>query len=161
MADSGCVHVSFGIESIDEGVLKNIGKGITREQIDNAVKWAKEAGLYVVGNFMIGNIGDDRISIEKSVNYAIENDNIDIPSFTVITPLKNTEVFDIAEKKGWIRSTDWNFYNQKVVNMRNEALDFNDLEEIRDEVRLRIRPKVRAVMSEMENKWLSKKPQMV
>ena len=45
--------------------------------------------------------------------------------------------------------------------MRNEALDFNDLEEIRDEVRLRIRPKVRAVMSEMEKKWLSERPQEV
>ena len=155
MADAGCVHVSFGIESIDERVLKRIKKRITREQIDNALKWAKEVGLYVVANFMIGNIGDDRESIEKSVNYAIENDDIDVPAFTVITPLKNTEVFDIAERRGWIRNADWDFYDQKTVNMRNEALDFHELEEIRDQIRLRVRPKVRRCMSEMERKWLS------
>lgn len=153
MAEMGCVHVSFGVESINERVLKRINKNITRKQVDNATHWAKQSGMHVVANFIIGNLGDDRESIENSVNYALENNDIDIPSFTVITPLKNTEVYEVGYRNGWIRNTDWDFYNQKTVNMRNEALDFDDIEQIRNDIRERIHHKVRSVMGPMEKRW--------
>ncbi len=71
MAKAGCVHVSFGVESIDERVLARIRKKITREQVDNATRWAKEAGMHVVANFMIGNLGDDEASVLKSLDYSL------------------------------------------------------------------------------------------
>tara|TARA_Y100001954_G_scaffold237898_1_gene303221 strand:- start:25595 stop:26995 length:1401 start_codon:yes stop_codon:yes gene_type:complete len=153
MADAGCVHVSFGVESIDERVLKRIRKKITREQVDNATRWANQAGMHVVANFMIGNLGDDEASVMKSLDYALQNDNIHVPSFTVITPLKNTEVYDEAMKNGWIRNTEWDHYNQKTVNMRNEALSFEDIERLRQHIRTAIHTKVRRTMSEMERRW--------
>ena len=153
MAKAGCVHVSFGVESIDERVLRRIHKNITRAQVDDATRWAKQAGMHVVANFMIGNIGDDEASVMKSLDYALANDNIDVPSFTVITPLKNTEVYDLAAANGWIRNTDWDFYNQKTVNMRNEALHYDDIERLRQHIRTAIHSKVRAVMSRMEDAW--------
>jgi len=153
MADAGCVHVSFGVESIDERVLARIHKRITREQVDNATRWAKQAGLHVVANFMIGNLGDDESSVLKSLDYALQNDNIDVPSFTVITPLKNTEVYDVASANGWIRNAQWDHYNQKTINMRNEALDYDDIERLRQHVRTAIHAKIRRTMSEMERRW--------
>jgi radical SAM superfamily enzyme YgiQ (UPF0313 family) len=153
MARAGCVHVSFGVESIDERVLARIRKRITREQVDNATKWAKQAGMHVVANFMIGNLGDDESSVLKSLDYALQNDNIDVPSFTVITPLKNTEVYDVASENGWIRNAEWNYYNQKTVNMRNEFLSYDDIERLRQHVRTAIHSKVRRTMGEMERRW--------
>ena len=47
MKQAGCVRVEFGIESGDEQVLKNIKKAVTIEQIKNAHKMAKEAGLSI------------------------------------------------------------------------------------------------------------------
>ncbi|MGC9049060.1 MAG: B12-binding domain-containing radical SAM protein [Patescibacteria group bacterium] len=54
MADSGCKEVSFGIESIDNQVLENIKKGITKEQIERAIKIAKKYFRFVNGFFIIG-----------------------------------------------------------------------------------------------------------
>jgi tRNA A37 methylthiotransferase MiaB len=54
MKMSGCNEVSFGVESIDNEVLKTIQKGESFEQIDRAVEWAKAADLMVNAYFIIG-----------------------------------------------------------------------------------------------------------
>lgn len=54
MADSGCTSVSFGVESTDPEVLKNIHKGETIEQISKAVDIAKKYFKVVNGFFILG-----------------------------------------------------------------------------------------------------------
>lgn len=54
MAISGCKEVSFGVESTDSEVLKNIKKGITKEITGQAIKIAKKYFRFVNGFFIIG-----------------------------------------------------------------------------------------------------------
>ncbi len=54
MAEAGCREVSFGIESINSEVLKNIQKGITKEMAGRAIKIAKKYFRFVNGFFIIG-----------------------------------------------------------------------------------------------------------
>jgi len=54
MAESGCEDVSFGVESSDPEILKNIKKGETIEQIETAIKLAKKYFTKVNGYFIIG-----------------------------------------------------------------------------------------------------------
>ena len=54
MAKSGCKNVSFGVESLDPEVLKNVKKGETPEKIRIAIKIAKKYFRNVNGFFIIG-----------------------------------------------------------------------------------------------------------
>lgn len=55
MKRCGCEKVAFGVESGSQRILDLIGKGITVDQVRNAVLWAKQAGItHIEGNFIIG-----------------------------------------------------------------------------------------------------------
>jgi len=45
MKAAGCIFLAFGIESINDAILRNIKKGITFAQVDKAVSMAAEAGI--------------------------------------------------------------------------------------------------------------------
>lgn len=72
MAVSGCQEVSFGIESSDPEILKNIKKGETIEQISNAVDIAKKYFKNINGYFIIGLPGSSYEKDLKSLNWAKE-----------------------------------------------------------------------------------------
>ena len=53
MFDSGCRHVSFGVESADPDILENIKKGETIEQIEQAIDVANRYYKSVSGYLII------------------------------------------------------------------------------------------------------------
>ncbi len=164
MAEAGCVRFSLGIESIDPGVLKSIEKNIAIEHVIQLLKWAKEFGLLTIGNFMIGNIGDTRESVYKTLQFSLETKEIDIPSWVVLVPLPNTEVFDIGKEKGWIRSFDWDDYrmnNKDLPVWRNEALSYEDLREIYADVAAQVRPKIQYAMDVYHQERLQYYPELM
>jgi anaerobic magnesium-protoporphyrin IX monomethyl ester cyclase len=106
MKRAGCVRVEFGIESGDAEVLKNIKKAVTIEQIKNAHKMAKEAGLSIGSFVMVGNIGEDFSSVIKTRQLLEQTDTDDI-YIAIATPFPGTELYKIAKQNGWLLVTDW------------------------------------------------------
>lgn len=72
MAAAGCCSISMGIESGDDQILKNMSKFISRAKSVNAIEYAKRAGLFTIGNFMIGFPGETPESIENTRQMIIE-----------------------------------------------------------------------------------------
>ncbi len=145
MRKAGCIRFSVGIESVSEVVLKATNKQISIDEVTQVLKWAKELDYLTIGNFMIGNIGDTRETIAESLKFAMNTNEIDIPSFVVLVPLPGTPVFDIGKQNGWIRSYDWDDYRMNTKDlpiMRNEALTWEDLQEIYADVANTVRPKI-------------------
>lgn len=70
LKESGCSHISFGIESIDDNVLKTIKKGETSKDIENAVLIAKKYFKSVSGFFIIGLPGSSYEKDLKSLEWA-------------------------------------------------------------------------------------------
>ena len=68
MARAGCWMISWGIESGDEAMLKRMHKGITHAQVDQALRWAKEAHIMNWGYFIIGLPGETEESIRKTID---------------------------------------------------------------------------------------------
>jgi radical SAM superfamily enzyme YgiQ (UPF0313 family) len=112
MKEAGCWNIFYGIESGDQQLLDNIDKGIKVEQIRNAVKWAKEAGLEIRGSFMLGLPGETPELARKTIQFAIDLD-VDYAQFSVTTPFPGTKLYDDADKFGTLtrdfdRYTEWN-----------------------------------------------------
>jgi len=109
MYQAGCRNICFGVEAGDDAVRKRMGKGITRQAILDAHRWAKDAGLVVSSFFMVGNPGEDWKSIHQTIELAHKLDT-DLPSCTIATPFPGTPFFNEAERNGWLLSKNWDDY---------------------------------------------------
>lgn len=58
MGRCGCREIHFGVESASPQVLRKIGKTYGRQDILNAVRWSREAGIEVEVMITIGNPGE-------------------------------------------------------------------------------------------------------
>ncbi len=103
---AGCTMIGYGIESGNPEILKQVKKGIKIEDIKNAVKWTKEAGLSVTGHMMVGFPGENEESINMTVKLSQDLD-LDFVQFYAVVPFPGSELFDTARKNNTI--TDWNF----------------------------------------------------
>lgn len=92
MREAGCWQVLFGIESGDPRMLKLLKKGTTVEENERAIRWAKDAGLNVRCDFILGTPGDSLESMEKTVRFAVKM-NPDFAHFNKFTPYPGTELY--------------------------------------------------------------------
>ncbi len=110
MKKSGCWHISYGIESGNQEILNLIKKGITLEQVRNAIKWSVEAGIHTKGFFMIGNPRDSLKIINETIDFAKSLPLTDVV-VTINTPIPNTESFETAAQYGRLDTRDWSKFS--------------------------------------------------
>ena len=105
MADAGCKHVTFGIESGSQRVLEAMRKKYRIEDADMVLANAHRAGIEVTCNFMFGFPGETREDFKITLEFLKRNrENITIayPSrtFCTIEPhshlQEHIEEFDIV-----------------------------------------------------------------
>jgi anaerobic magnesium-protoporphyrin IX monomethyl ester cyclase len=70
MGKAGCWFISWGIESANEGILNHARKGTKPEQVRNALKWSKKAGINNWGYFIIGLPGETEETIQQTIAFA-------------------------------------------------------------------------------------------
>lgn len=110
MRKAGFYLVAFGIESGNPEILKKMRKGETKEQISQAVKWAKQAGLLTEGFFMFGNEGEGRKEMLETISFAKELD-LNIAQFQVYTPVPGSPLYEKIAKDGKVFSQKWEDFN--------------------------------------------------
>jgi radical SAM superfamily enzyme YgiQ (UPF0313 family) len=86
--------------------LDNIKKGIKIEQSLQYVSNAQKAGLLVHGCFMVGNKGETRATMKKTLEFACAT-NPDTAQFFPLIPYPGTEAFDWAREKGYLSTLDY------------------------------------------------------
>lgn len=133
MKRAGCAWVLFGVESADEGILKTIRKGITREKVREGVKIARDGGLSVFNSFIFGLPGESAETARGSVAFARELDR-DYGAgygFHVLSPLPGTELYDNARAYG-IRflTRDWARYDANRVITETASINADAMREI-------------------------------
>jgi radical SAM superfamily enzyme YgiQ (UPF0313 family) len=69
-ADAGCRQINYGIESSDTGIIQRIHKGTSNEQVERAIALTRKYGIRTMGFFMIGNEGETKASVRKSMAFA-------------------------------------------------------------------------------------------
>lgn len=96
MKAAGCYFISFGCESGNDRVLKAIKKGITLQQVRDAVRWANEAGINNSVNFIIGHTTETYEDALDTINFAKS-----LP--TNFVNFYNLLVYPGTEAYGWAR----------------------------------------------------------
>lgn len=121
MKQAGCHQIMYGVENIDPAVLENINKKINLEQVENAVRWTKRAGIECRLAFMVGNPGDSEEVIRKNMAF-IRRVEPDLLIVNITTPFPGTEMFKWAKERDLILTYDWDDYTLAKPIMRLENL---------------------------------------
>lgn len=100
MKSAGCWQILFGLESADPRMLSLLKKGNTIEQNIQAVGWAKEVGLSVRADFIVGTPGETMESLKKTLRFAIDMD-LDYAHFNKFVPFPGTELYKSLYSKGY------------------------------------------------------------
>jgi len=121
MKKAGCRLIIVGYESGADEILKSIKKGITIDQAKKFTRDAKEAGLLVHGDFIIGLPGETHVTAQATLDYILEI-KPDIIQVAVATPIPGTAFYDYVKENGYLtiddmsESIDENGYQKCVVS---------------------------------------------
>ena len=126
MKKAGCWSISYGIETGDEDVMKFIGKNITIDKIEQAVRFTKKAGILSKGFFILGHPTETRDTIKKTIDFALRIPLDDI-SVSMMTPFPGSRLHEIALQYGEFEN-NWRKMNELNVVFIPKGLTENDLE---------------------------------
>jgi anaerobic magnesium-protoporphyrin IX monomethyl ester cyclase len=123
MGKAGCRLISWGIESGNEQILKNVHKGAYPDKAERALRWAKKAGIMNWGYFIIGLPGESEDTITETIAFA-KKLPLDIALFHVAAPYPGTPFFFQVVENGWFRpGTRW----EQVDMDKETVLDYPGL----------------------------------
>lgn len=129
MQKSGCVFINYGIESLDNTVLKNMKKGLTEDIIVSGIEETLAVGISPGLNIIFGNIGDNRTTLKKSVDFLLKYDDFaQIRTIRPVTPYPGSPLYYDAIKKGLLKDVE-DFYENKHLNSDLLCCNFTDMAE--------------------------------
>jgi radical SAM superfamily enzyme YgiQ (UPF0313 family) len=109
--NSGCISLSFGIESISQKSLDSMQKSWAKvEKYSEQIKRITDIGIDVSTEMVIGADGDTIDSIRNTANFIVEN-KIVVPRFYILTPIPGTLFYDEMKKEKRIINDDIYSYN--------------------------------------------------
>jgi len=125
LAAAGCKHITYGVESGSLRVRRDImQRAATNERIKEAFRWAREAGIMVTANYMLGIPGESRDDLKQTYDLATELQEhaLDFGYF-VFYPYPGTTLFRICLDKGYLPDD----YLEREANHRESILELPDL----------------------------------
>jgi radical SAM superfamily enzyme YgiQ (UPF0313 family) len=125
MKAANCRLLCVGIESGDQQILDNVGKGIQLPQVEQFFIDVKRADIMVHGCFMAGNRGETRETMEKTLDLA-KRLNPDTAQFFPLMVYPGTEAFEWAKAEGLIKARTWKEWLTEEGN-HNTVVDHPDL----------------------------------
>ena len=127
MKRAGCVFINYGIEAMDDQVLKNMNKALTTDIIIRGVEATLAVGISPGLNIIFGNIGDSRETLNKGVEFLLKyGDGAQLRTIRPVTPYPGSPLYYYAIEKGLLRDCE-DFYENKHVNSDLVSVNFTDM----------------------------------
>ncbi len=131
MGESGCVGITFGIESGSQKILDRAGKRIKVEQSRKGIVEAKKAGLKVRSQMMVGLPGEDDVTVAETAEF-IRTTPSDVWSVHIFVPFPGCDVWKNSEKYNFPidQNTDFSDYHtvgkpgewKNIINPQKEKV---------------------------------------
>lgn len=106
MRAAGLRLLCVGVESADQEILDNVEKRIDTNQITDFFSAAKKADVLVHGCFMVGNKGETRGSLDRTLAFA-KKLAPDTAQFFPLMVYPGTKAYEWADKEGLLETKDF------------------------------------------------------
>ena len=121
MAEAGCWMMSFGVESTNTTVQKNMKKNLRTFDLHAPIRTARKAGIRTVGHFILGMPGDTPKTVQQTIEDAMTMD-LDFAQFYTAAPFVGSELYDEAKRQGWLENSDFDLMHQSMASLRLPGL---------------------------------------
>ena len=128
-ADSGCISVFVGMESISDHSLVETNKGFNQvRKFEDQIKMFHDHGIMVNPGMVFGFDNDDESVFESTLNFLVRN-RVELAYFNVLTPLPGTALYERYTREGRIFDRDWAKYDGKHVVFHPKRMTPEQLQE--------------------------------
>ena len=125
---AGNYWVMAGLERHDPATINSYHKGIRTEDSRLAMNLLKDHDIFAQATFITGDRSDSHQSMEEFrefVNYV----DPDIAIFMILTPFPGTELYETAQRNGWLEDYNWSNYDMVHAVMPTQHLTRNEVQE--------------------------------
>jgi len=127
MKRAGCVFINYGIEAMDDQILKNMKKGLRTNQVIKGIKATLSAGISPGYNVIFGNIGESKETLNKGVEFLLKYDDCsEMRTIRPVTPYPGSPLYYHAIEQGLLKDCA-DFYENKHINSDLLAINFTDM----------------------------------
>ncbi len=112
---AGFNWLAFGIEAANERVRDDVQKGFDQEDIFRTLTRVRDAGIYVIGNYIFGLPEDNLASMQETLDLALEL-NCEFGNFYSAMAYPGSPLYTLARQEGWSLPQRWSGYSQHAVD---------------------------------------------
>ncbi len=99
--EAGCIHISYGLESASNKILKSMRKHISVEQIETALDQTYETGIAIRGNFIFGDKEETLDTVRETLEWWARHYKYQI-SLSYLQPYPGTALYHYGLSEGII-----------------------------------------------------------
>lgn len=126
MKQAGCVFINYGIEAMDNEVLKLMQKGLRVNQVYKGIEATLETGISPGFNIIFGNLGDNIETLNKGVEFLLKyDDGAQMRTIRPVTPYPGSPLYYHAIEQGLLKNCE-DFYENKHTNSDLLAVNFTE-----------------------------------
>jgi radical SAM superfamily enzyme YgiQ (UPF0313 family) len=119
LAEAGCRHITYGVESGSERVRREIMKRwATNQRFRDVFRWTKKAGIMATANYIIGTPGETFVEMQETIALHHELRPTDFGYF-VFYPYPGTDLFQTCRENDWLPED----YLTRAANHRQSILN--------------------------------------
>lgn len=136
MGKAGFRFILYGLESANQNTLDRINKNLKVEEIEQGVKMAKAGGLEPHITTMMGYPWETREDAERTVALSkslFGKGYVDTLQATIVIPYPGTPLFKECKENGWLKTEDWDEYDQRMAIMKSPLTE-QDIKELTQEL---------------------------
>jgi radical SAM superfamily enzyme YgiQ (UPF0313 family) len=127
--ESGCVSLFIGFESLIQENLDHVSKTfVNTKELCVFIKNIQRYQIGIHGSFIFGFDGDDPAVFKKTVEF-VQRNNIELPTFSILTPFPGTPLLKRLEEEKRIIDNDWSHYDMSHVVFKPKGMSVQDLQE--------------------------------
>ena len=127
--ESGCISLFIGFESLLQENLDSVSKRfVDTRELSELIRTIQNHRIGIHGSFIFGFDGDDPTVFKKTVEF-VQGNNIELPTFSILTPFPGTPLRKRLEDEGRILDCDWSHYDLSHVVFKPKKLTVRELQE--------------------------------
>ena len=127
--ESGCISLFIGFESLLQENLDGVSKRfVEAKELSNWIKTIQDHRIGIHGSFIFGFDGDTPGVFRETVEF-VQKNNVELPTFSILTPFPGTPLQKRLEEEGRIFDRDWSHYDMSHVVFKPRKMTVRELQE--------------------------------